>query len=337
MALIKLSKKAYEHNLKCIAKKAGGFDKLICVFKNNAYGHGIKLLAPLAKNLGVEFIALKNEREALELESSFGASFFKNILILSHHPKGDEKPHLSYALNDEKDISNFKKASKIHLVIDTGMHRNGILPQNFEAVYKKAKKHGLKIEGIFTHFARSDEYDSSYFTQKKHFESVKERAKKLDSSLIFHSHNSSALFRCETFPEDEFARVGLAQFGYGEFTSNLQKVLSLYAHRLSQRILAKNECVGYGGAFCADKDIKIATYDLGYADGLFRFNGRGKLALENGKALLGKMSMDSFSCEDFGEELCVFKDARAWAEFFHTIEYEILSKLSPYIPRILID
>ncbi len=107
-------------------------------------------------------------------------------------------------------------------------------------------------------------------------------------------------------------------------------------HRLSQRILQKGQSIGYGGIFTAAKDMEVATYDLGYADGLFRYNGRGELVLGNGKAMLGKMSMDSFSCENSGEEICVFKDADIWADFFHTINYEILVKLNPNIQRVLV-
>ena len=83
-------------------------------------------------------------------------------------------------------------------------------------------------------------------------------------------------------------------------------------------------------------------YDLGYADGLFRYDGKGILELnertKDGKkaCLLGRMSMDSFSCADLGERVCVFDDARVWAKFFDTIEYEILAKLSPFIPRVLV-
>ena len=85
--------------------------------------------------------------------------------------------------------------------------------------------------------------------------------------------------------------------------------------------------------FCADKDINIATYDLGYGDGLLRYAGDGELPLANGKAMLGKMSMDSFSCEDAGDWVCVFDDANVWARYFDTINYDILVKLSPNIKR----
>ena len=107
-------------------------------------------------------------------------------------------------------------------------------------------------------------------------------------------------------PQDEMCRVGLVQFGYGN--EGLKKVLRLYAHKLSSRVLEKGQSVGYGGAYVANEPLQIATYDLGYADGLFRYDGKGQLKLANGKEMLGKMSMDSFSCEDSGEEICVLNE-----------------------------
>ena len=223
------------------------------------------------------------------------------------------------------------------------MHRNGVFVSELEELFDKAKRHNIYIEGLFTHFACADELDGRYFAQKQIFEEAKKKALKLSSQrLIFHSHNSAALFRCEKLPENELCRVGLAQFGYNEFCAELEPVLKLYAHKLSARTLKAGQSVGYGGAYTATKDIQIAVYDLGYADGLFRYDGKGILELnertKDGKkaCLLGRMSMDSFSCADLGERVCVFDDARVWAKFFDTIEYEILAKLSPFIPRVLV-
>ncbi len=375
MALITIDKNAYEHNLGLIANKAGGVEKVICVLKDNAYGHGVELIAPLAKQMGVNFAALKNENQAIFLQG-----FFKNILILSHHPHGKESDEFIYALNSKDDLARLKNGSRIHLKIDTGMHRNGVFVEDLEEIFDKAKRHNLYIEGLFTHFAAADESEDSYLRQKEVFELAKKRALKLSSQrLIFHSHNSAALFRCENFPQDELCRVGLAQFGYNEFCANLKPILKLYAHKLSSRTLRAGQSVGYGGIFTTQNDLNIATYDLGYADGLFRYDGKGILPLatpsklenigeiqanlaeiqanssENSAknacaaglvgepnshkahaCLLGRMSMDSFSCEDLGDCVCVFEDARAWAKFFHTIEYEILVKLSPFIPRVLV-
>lgn len=328
MSLIKINQKAYEYNLRQIAKKIGNFQRLICVFKDNAYGHGAKILAPLAKNLGVSFVAVKSEEEAREIEE-----FFENILILSHRPNGNENSKFIYALNDISQIKNYKQDTKIHLKIDTGMHRNGVCVENLEYAMKLIQNSNLILTGIFTHFASADEMNGSFFIQKENFQQAKKIAKKYFSNLLFHSYNSAALLR-EEIPKDEYCRVGLIQFGYGDL--NLKKVLSLYAHRLSQRVLQKGQSIGYGGVFTAVKDLEVATYDLGYADGLFRYNGKGRLVLGNGKTMLGKMSMDSFSCENSGEEICVFSDADIWANFFHTINYEILVKLNPNIQRILV-
>ncbi|EOH2052036.1 alanine racemase, partial [Campylobacter coli] len=80
-----------------------------------------KILAPIASTLGVNFIAVKNEKEAYELED-----FFDNILILSHHPHGKENSKFIYALNDIDKINAYQNDTRIHLKIDTGMHRNGV-------------------------------------------------------------------------------------------------------------------------------------------------------------------------------------------------------------------
>ncbi|HDZ5018123.1 TPA: alanine racemase [Campylobacter jejuni] len=328
MSLIKIDQKAYEHNLRYIARKIGNFQRLICVFKDNAYGHGAKLLAPLAKNLGVSFVAVKSEEEAQEIEE-----FFENILILSHRPHGNENSKFIYALNDISQIKDYKQGAKIHLKIDTGMHRNGVCTEDLEYAIGLIQSSNLKLTGMFTHFASADEMNGSFFVQKENFQKAKKIVKKYFSNLLFHSHNSAALLR-GNIPEDEYCRIGLVQFGYGDL--NLKKVLSLYAHRLSQRVLRKGQNIGYGGIFTATKDLEVATYDLGYADGLFRYSGKKELILGNGKIMLGKMSMDSFSCENSGEEICVFNDADVWADFFHTISYEILVKLNPNIQRVLV-
>lgn len=328
MSLITLDSSAYKYNLSHIATRAGGYDKLICVFKDNAYGHGIKLLAPVAKACGVNFVAVKDENEAYLLEK-----YFDNILILSHRPTGNENPNFIYALNELSSFAKFKKNTRIHLKIDTNMHRNGIGLNDLEDCLKEL--YYLNLEGAFTHFMSADELDASYFTQKYNFQKAKKIIQNFtQKTLVFHSFNSSALFRGE-MPQDEMCRVGLVQFGYGGDDS-LRKVLKLYAHKLSARVLERGQSVGYGGAYVAKGPLKIATYDLGYADGLFRYDGKGKLQLANGKEMLGKMSMDSFSCEDSGEEICVLDDANLWADFFHTINYEILVKLNANIKRVLI-
>lgn len=337
MSEIRLKVSAYENNIKNIAAKIGGVEKILLVLKDNAYGHGVKIIAPIARDLGIKYVAVKNEREAYEIRP-----FFEKILILSHIPHGDEDNDFYYAINDIRDFAKLKTDTKVVLAIDTGMRRNGLLMDEVEDGVRLCREMKLNLRGAYTHFYAADSDDGSYEKQKELFK----QAKKIVSETArhygfydvkFHSQNSAALERESEF-DDDYVRIGIAQYGYSQFNNNLnlQKVMSLWASRVSMRDLAKGESVGYGGKFVAEDELEIATYDLGYGDGLLRYNGKGELSLANGGKLLGKMSMDSFSTQNYGKEVCVFDDAEVWAKFFDTISYEILVKLSPEIKRILV-
>ena len=335
MSEIRLDRAAYLHNLAQICKKSGGVKNVILVLKDNAYGHGAALAAKAASEFGIEFCAVKNEREAREI-----GHFFKRVLILSHIANGDESDEFIYAANCLRDLERMKEGAKIHLAVDTLMHRNGVLMSEIEAALALIKSRNLRLLGAYTHFRASDELSADYFAQRRNFVAAKDKISKFCESEglarpIFHSHNSAGLERVERL-DGEFSRVGMAQYGYAQFDESLalRPVMSLWARRVSSRELKAGQGVGYGAKFVAPKDMRAATYDVGYGDGLPRYAGEGELRTACGLPLLGKMSMDSFSCEDAGEEICVFDDARVWSKFFGTIEYDVLVKLSPFIKRV---
>ena len=331
MSELVLNRSAYIHNLTKICAKVGGKDHVILVLKDNAYGHGAALVGREAASYGIKFCAVKNEAEARELEP-----FFEHILILSHIPTGGESERFIYAVNDISLIAKFKKGARVHIAVDTLMHRNGVSVGEVRAACESALAHGLQICGAFTHFRSAEELSSDYFVQRQNFDAVKAVVREIcgGSNLTFHSHNSAAT---ERFGElaDECVRVGIAAYGYAQFDESLglKRVASLWAHKVSGRVLKKGQCAGYGAKFCAGEDIQIAVYDLGYGDGLLRYAGAGELRTAGGQRLLGKMSMDSFCCEDAGDKICVFDDASVWADFFGTISYDVLTKLSPSILR----
>ena len=331
MSELVLNRSAYIHNLTKICAKAGGKDRVILVLKDNAYGHGAALVGREAASYGIKFCAVKNEAEARELEP-----FFEHILILSHIPHGGESERFIYAVNDVSLIAKFKQGARVHIAVDTLMHRNGVAVGEVRAACEAALAHGLQICGAFTHFRSAEELSSDYFVQRQNFAAAKAVVREIcgGSNLTFHSHNSAAT---ERFGElaDECVRVGIAAYGYAQFDDSLElkRVASLWAHKVSGRVLKKGQCAGYGAKFCASEDMQIAVYDLGYGDGLLRYAGEGELKTAGGQRLLGKMSMDSFCCEDVGDRICVFDDARVWADFFGTISYDVLTKLSPSISR----
>ncbi len=340
MAYIEIDSSNYFHNLNQIAKKTGGADKIFAVLKDNAYGHGLLEIALLAKKFGVKRVVVKNLKEAVTIEN-----MFEEILILSEIPKKEIPKNISITINDINDLKILHPKTNIHLKIDTGMHRNGIEAKNLQKALSLIKEKRLNLLAVMTHFRSADELSSELFWQKKIWDEIKAQTKNFCKSLhlktpLFHSNNSAALFRSKTFDED-FARCGIATYGYletdlifGDF--NLKPVLKLWAEKISSRVLKKGERVGYGGVFEAKEDMKISTYDIGYGDGFFRSDGTKKLKTADGKEILGRISMDNFVCEGDDEKILLIDDAKKMAQFFNTISYEITTKLSPFIKRIVI-
>jgi len=335
MGWIKISKKSFFHNLDIITKRAGSTSKIALVLKDNAYGHGLLEIASLAKEYGIKRCVVRNIDEAKRIEK-----FFDYILILADIPQ--KLMDFNFAVNDLKDLRAFPKKSKIELKIDTGMHRSGILPSQIKEAFKIIKKRDLDLRGVFTHFRSADELSSELFWQDKIFDEVKKEVFKLCNEYNFniphfHSCNSAALFRFKKL-KDDFARVGIAAYGYLEFDEvfdlpKLKPVLSLWANKISSRVLKKGQRVGYGGVYEAEYDMVVSTYDIGYADGFFRTKN---YILPGGEKILGRVSMDNMSINSQKQEICIIDDARITAKFFGTITYEILVKLSPFLKREII-
>ena len=339
MAKIVIKKENYYHNLELLCQKAGGKDKLMVVIKDNAYGHGLKIMAKLASDFGIKKAAVKNLEEALHVEG-----FFEEILILADHPpKKLHKDNISFAVHSYEFLKKFPKYSNIHLNIDTGMHRNGILMSEIKDALTLIKENSLNLKGVFTHFRSADDFNAELFWQQENWKIAKKEAigciKKLNIAIPnFHSCNSSALLRSQEAIDDDFARCGIATYGYTHIDKNiatydLKPVLSLYAHRLSSRVLKKQEKVGYGGVYSSNLDMNISTYDIGYGDGFFRYDGLGELKIANGQKILGRVSMDSLCVEGNKDEICLFDDVSEFSAYFNTITYEILTKLMPWIRK----
>ena len=342
MAHIQLDFDAYQYNLHYLAQCCGGIERLIAVFKDNAYGHGLVKMAPLAAAIGVRLVAVKNCSEARQIDG-----LFETILVLADIPSELVPTSWAFAIHSMEALKNLPPKTRIHVNIDTGMHRNGILPHELEDAFRIAREHQLKFEALFTHYHSADVLSSDFFVQKERFEAIKPEARRLAKkfkyeNIAFHASNSAALLRGrgKVFLDD-FARSGIATYGYSDLPQNLgeyrlKPVLSLWAKKMSSRSLMRGDCVGYGATFEATRTMRVSTYDVGYGDGMFRYNGKGSLPIANGKELMGRVSMDSFTVEGEDDEVCVFDDAREFAHFFDTITYDILAKLSPSLERRVI-
>lgn len=340
MAKILINKSHLFHNLQLIEEKIKDKNKIAVVLKDNAYGHGLLEIAQLCSEYGVKNAVVRTFKEAESI-----VTFFDNILILADKAPQSYSHTFHMAVNSLEALESIPKNSKIQLKVDTGMHRNGLSQDELEVAISRALSKDLIITGVFTHFRSADELGSEYFWQKQNFLSVKNKVKAICEKLFlpiphFHSANSSAIFRDNSFNED-MVRVGIALYGYIDThkafeNPKLKPVLSLYANRIASRNAYKNQRIGYGGTATLTEDMNIATYDIGYGDGFLRLNERKDYVTPEGFKVLGRVSMDNLSLNTTQEEVCLFNDVTTLAKIHDTITYEILTSLKPNIQRIIV-
>lgn len=331
MAHIELNKSAFFNNLDIIAQKTADKDKIAIVLKDNAYGHGLLEVASMAKEYGLRKAVVRDEKEAQQIKD-----LFDYILILAPSFPLSASKNFVYTINSIEDIAKFPVSSAVELKIDTGMHRNGICMDELDDALQQIESQGLDLRALFTHHRSADTMSAEWFWQKKNFQALKKDI----PDLRFHSCNSAAIFREKSFDED-MARIGIAAYGClqmdrGFEETGLRPVLSLFAEKISSRILKKGERLGYNATFEAIEDIRVSNYDIGYADGLSRLLSNSYQTPE-GYELLGRVSMDNSSYKTDKQSLLIFDDANEMALFCGTIGYEVLTSLSPRLERRILE
>jgi len=334
MAFITINRQNFHHNLNLIALKTGSVEKIAIVLKDNAYGHGLEIIAKLSNEFGIKHAIVKNFKEAEMIRE-----LFETILILSDEIVKDDV--YSFTINALSDIEKAEKGASVELKVDTGMHRNGIALNELEEALLLIEKQGLNLVGVMTHFRSADVMGSELFWQQKQFETVKSKVVERGfTNVRFHSHNSAAILRSKNFDE-ELVRVGIAAYGYNELPYpfddfSLKAVMMLHASKVSTREVKRSQRLGYAGDFTAPKDMTVSTYDLGYGDGWTRANSSKPYITAEGLPILGRVSMDFILLESEEDEVIIMDNAKESAKQFGTISYEMTTSLSSEILRIVI-
>ncbi len=289
--------------------------KMICVIKTDGYGHGA---IPIAKEMEpVSYIfgfATATVEEALILRK---ADIKKPILILGYtFPYcyedlilNDIRPTVfreDMAKELSETATRLNKKCNIHIKIDTGMSRIGINPDEagIEFVKEILSLPNLKIEGIFTHFARADESDKTVAEEQLQlFEGF---IKKIEEELHYkipmkHSSNSAGIIELKEANMD-VVRAGITI--YGMWPSNevvrtivqLQPALNLKSHIVYIKELEAGKAISYGGIFITKRRTLVATIPVGYGDGYPRgLSNKGYVLIRGEKAsILGRICMDQF-------------------------------------------
>lgn len=361
------------HNLNEIRKKVGNETKIMCVVKADAYGHGAKYVAGEFEKQGADWFAVSNVEEAIQLRN-YGIN--KPILVLGYTPY--DMLEKLYNFNISQAILSYnygvqisdicrEKGIKIkgHLKIDTGMNRIGFSCQSeaerknsVDSIEKLASLGQIDIEGAFTHFAVSDSPKTGEeFTelQFKNFEAtLKELEQKGIHIKLKHCCNSGGIM-CYTGMKLDMVRAGIILYGLLpdcelQEKMDLKPAMELKTVISQIKTIKKGQTVSYGRTFTAEKDIKVATIPIGYADGYSRrFSGRSHMLVCGKRApIIGRVCMDQLMLDITGideakeeDEVVVFgkqgdEEISVWelANLIETIGYEIICLIGKRVPRI---
>jgi len=340
MSRIELNKNALIANIASISKLAP-IDKIYAVLKDNAYGHGIVEFGSICTKNGIQNAVVRDNREAVLISEKF-----RTILCLAEQNNFSAPSNVHFAINTFSLLKTIPSGSKIHLKIDSGMHRNGISMDELLSALEIIASRGLLLCGVFSHLRSADELSSESFWQEKNFLEIKKIVIRFCSERqltqpLFHLQNSAGLFRVGGLGEFDMARVGIALYGYLDMPKAvcsvpLSPVLSLWADKITSRTVKSGQAVGYGAVGKIFADTNVSTYDIGYADGFLRIETGSTYILPNGSKLIGRVSMDNICVESNDESVCVFEDAGLLAKRYGTISYEILTRLNPSIQRVIV-
>ncbi len=360
---------ALEHNYRVLKKRVGVNVKFLGVVKADAYGHGSVMVSRKLQELGADYLAVSSIDEAMELRLN---GITMPILILGHTPKEQVSRLIEYNITqavscEAKAVEYNEEAEKaggilkIHIKVDTGMSRLGYLCEGkyfesgVEGICHACCLPQLAAEGIFTHFAVSDEAgeDCKAYTEHQ-FElflsvirEVEERMREQDFHfLLRHCANTGAVAR---YPKTylDMVRPGLLLYGYGEFAGELglQPVMTLKSTISTIKIYPAGTKISYGGIYETDQTTRIGVIPYGYADGFFRcLSNKCQIMTKQGLApQRGKICMDMCMIDitdkpdvDVGSEVEIFGKNNSLDELSAiagTIPYELTCAVSRRVPR----
>lgn len=357
------------HNYHEIRTRMGPAVKFLGVVKADAYGHGAVQVARKLRQLGVDYLAVSSLDEARELRHG---EIEGPILILGHTPPSMVPQLLEYQITQT--VSAEAKAAeysamaqrcggtlRIHIKVDTGMSRLGFLirgrhfESGVEAIARSCALPGLEAEGIYTHFAVSDEPDGDSVAYTKEqftlFTQVLEALEAKGRSFsLRHCANSGAVIQ---YPEMalDMVRPGISLYGLGIGAQEwgLKPVMALKTSISTIKILDADTDISYGRTFRTQEPTRIGIVPIGYADGLFRgLSNRISLITSQGPApLCGRICMDmsivdlsGLSEVKVGDTVEVFGTCQRVddvAALLNTIPYELICAVSKRVPRVYLQ
>ena len=364
-----ISQKNILHNYRAIRAALPENCRFLGVVKADAYGHGAVQTALLLEEAGADYLAVACLDEALELRR---AGVKMPVLILGHTSAAYTRElienSITQAVTGLQEAEAFSAAAqalggtlRVHMAVDTGMSRLGFLctgedlEQGVSELVIACELPGLDAEGIFTHFAVSDEAgeENERYTREQFrvFTSVIAAAEAVGMTFkLRHCMNSGAVLHYPEFALD-MARPGILLYGYGddEGKLGLKPCMRLVTRVLTIKHYAPGTTVSYGRHFTTERETRMGVLGIGYADGLPRLSSNqcayaigDSFAPQRGRICMDMCMVDltDLPAVKVGDEAEIFgakSDLNKLAGAAQTITYELLCAVSKRVPRVMKD
>lgn len=347
---------AFKSNIEEIKKYIGNPNvNIMPVIKANGYGTWINRNLELIKDFKIVAVATVDEGVYIR---DLG---FSNEIFVLNQPYVEEidkiiKSNLTIGISSNEFVEELGKHSynvKVHIEIGTGMGRTGIHPDRVEEYIEKIKENNnIIIEGMYTHLSSAD-IDKDY-TEKQlnSFEKAVNVAKELLGNIKYiHASASNGIINFKNSYYN-LVRPGIIIYGYKSAHDTLEKINLKPICKLKSKItliktVKKGTSIGYSRSYITDKETKVATIPIGYADGLRRsLSNKGYVVINGKKApIIGNICMDGFMADVSDiSDVKIGDDVYIWdneiitleevADISGTINYEIMSTISERVPRI---
>jgi len=357
--ILEIDLKALEHNFNVISSKLKPKTKFMAIVKAGGYGSGTLEIAKKLEAIGIDYFAVAFANEGIELRK---AGIKTPILVLLPQVESIKnlidynlEPGLYsfYFLESFIDYINNNdiKEYSCHFKINTGLNRVGFNEREIRSAVDKIKKcRPIKLAGIYSHLAATDDLNETKFTNSQ-INLFKKISSKIKSQIsydpILHMSNTSGIFN---YPNCEFdmVRAGIGLYGYNNFLNKelipvhcLKSVIAQILH------CNKGESVGYNRSFICTENTRIGVIPIGHADGISRsFSKNAHIIISGKKAkVVGNICMDVLMVDlngiksKEGDEVTFFNskyNAEDFAKSIGTISYEVLTNLSNRIERKII-
>ena len=366
----KIDLDAIEHNIDLVREKIPSETKLMLVVKADAYGHGAVMIARTFADRA-DYFAVAEMNEALELRR---AGIRKPILIL-----GYTSPRLfETALRNDITLTMFQydamevlsnhavalgKTAKVHFAVDTGMSRIGwrVLAEDVEKAALAARLPSIELEGVFSHFASADAVNKMPSHDKRDlYDRFLEmlRAHGIVAPIC-HLNNSAGILAFDRYYD--MVREGIVLYGLYPSEDVRQEVGAQFDFRPAMewithishiKTLEANHGISYGHTYVTDKEMRIATVPVGYADGYPRaLSNKGEVLIHGvrcpivGRVCMDQMMVDISSVPDakiedpvvlVGRDFDQFIPAEEVADASYSFNYEFVCGIARRVPRVYV-